>query len=85
MNLCMKAVNQSIGRAIRHKGDYATIVLADQRYAKASVRRRLPQWIDERLVAPATCAESMRAVRGFFGGRWSADQEQRYAQRAAAR
>lgn len=28
-NLCMKAVNQSVGRAIRHIGDYATIVLAD--------------------------------------------------------
>ena len=83
MNLCMKAVNQSIGRAIRHKGDYATIVLADQRYAKASVRRRLPQWIADRLVAPASCAEALRTVRGFFD-RWSADQEQRFAQRAAA-
>ncbi len=30
-NLCMKAVNQSVGRAIRHKGDYAAIILADHR------------------------------------------------------
>ena len=44
-NLCMKAVNQSIGRAIRHKGDYASIVLLDHRYSRASIKNQLPGWI----------------------------------------
>ncbi len=31
-DLCMKAVNQCIGRVIRHRDDWAAIVLADVRW-----------------------------------------------------
>ena len=44
-NACMRAVNQSIGRAIRHKGDYASIVLLDKRYATQRIEGKLPGWI----------------------------------------
>jgi chromosome transmission fidelity protein 1 len=33
--LCMRAVNQSVGRAIRHVADFAAIVFVDGRYAPA--------------------------------------------------
>lgn len=46
-NLCMRGVNQSIGRAIRHKGDYATIVLLDKRYGTPRIGKKLPKWIGE--------------------------------------
>ena len=47
-NLCMRAVNQSVGRAIRHRADYAAIVLCDARYANdAKVWQALPLWIRE--------------------------------------
>jgi len=65
-NLCMKAVNQSIGRAIRHRADFAAIVLADARFVKPTVRSKLPAWIQRRVEAPDSFEGSMAAVRGFF-------------------
>lgn len=44
-NACMRAVNQSIGRAIRHKGDYASILLLDRRYKTPRIEGKLPAWI----------------------------------------
>lgn len=45
-NLCMRAVNQSVGRAIRHANDYAAIVLADLRYSTdPRITSSLPQWL----------------------------------------
>ncbi|TDZ33327.1 ATP-dependent DNA helicase chl1 [Colletotrichum spinosum] len=44
-NACMRAVNQSIGRAIRHRGDYAAIVLVDRRFGTERIRGKLPGWI----------------------------------------
>ena len=48
-NLCMRAVNQSIGRAIRHQGDYAAIVLADERFATPRISKKLPGWVGKHL------------------------------------
>ncbi|GAB5036393.1 atp-dependent rna helicase ddx11-like protein 8-like [Nannochloropsis oceanica] len=50
-NLCMRAVNQSIGRAIRHANDWAAIVLVDRRYIMdPSIFPLLPKWIADRVV-----------------------------------
>ncbi|XP_062050801.1 ATP-dependent DNA helicase DDX11 [Lepus europaeus] len=64
-NLCMKAVNQSIGRAIRHQRDFASIVLLDQRYARPSVLAKLPAWIRDRVEVKAAFGPAFAAVRKF--------------------
>ncbi|GFY75105.1 hypothetical protein TNIN_61721 [Trichonephila inaurata madagascariensis] len=65
-NLCMKAVNQSIGRAIRHKNDYASIILLDYRYNNASVKELLPSWIVKSLSFHQKFGSAYVALRKFF-------------------
>lgn len=49
-NACMRAVNQCIGRAIRHQGDYASILLVDRRYRTPRIEGKLPGWIQQGIV-----------------------------------
>ncbi|KAL8250153.1 hypothetical protein R6Q59_033846 [Mikania micrantha] len=73
-NLCMKAVNQSIGRAIRHINDYAAILLVDTRYTSDSIKKnfshptnKLPHWIKNRLVSKTSSyGEVHRLLHQFF-------------------
>ncbi|BES92585.1 HELICc2 [Nesidiocoris tenuis] len=48
-NCCMKAVNQCIGRAVRHKNDFATVLLLDRRYQATNHVQLLPKWISASL------------------------------------
>uniref|UniRef100_A0A8C8VL55 DEAD/H-box helicase 11 n=1 Tax=Pelusios castaneus TaxID=367368 RepID=A0A8C8VL55_9SAUR len=64
-NLCMKAVNQSIGRAIRHQRDFASILLLDHRYARPSIFNKLPQWIKERTEIKPTFGLAFAVLRKF--------------------
>ena len=43
--LCLRSVNQSVGRAIRHAKDYAVIGLLDGRYTQKRIWKDLPGWL----------------------------------------
>lgn len=62
----MRAVNQSIGRAIRHQNDYATIILIDERYGKLSVNSKLSDWIRTRFRQPSNHSEVRLLIQKFF-------------------
>jgi len=74
-NACMRAVNQSIGRAIRHREDYATIVLIDKRYTGQRIQDKLPGWIKTGLVCvdvskgDGRFGDFMKGCGAFFRGR----------------
>ncbi|RFU29090.1 hypothetical protein B7463_g7225, partial [Scytalidium lignicola] len=65
-NACMRAVNQSVGRAIRHKGDYASILMIDKRYGNGRIKSKLPGWIREGLV-PSSEEKLFGQMMGSLG------------------
>ncbi|XP_038011546.1 ATP-dependent DNA helicase DDX11 isoform X4 [Motacilla alba alba] len=71
-NLCMKAVNQSIGRAIRHQKDFASILLLDHRYARPAIFNKLPQWIRERTQVKPAFGSAFAELRKFHRGKLDA-------------
>ncbi|XP_052794616.1 ATP-dependent DNA helicase DDX11-like [Mya arenaria] len=68
-NLCMKAVNQSIGRAIRHQGDYATILLLDRRYCRAGTVAKLPGWISKHIQKEEKFGPALASISKFFANK----------------
>jgi regulator of telomere elongation helicase 1 len=63
----MRAVNQAIGRAIRHKNDYAVVLLFDQRYD--GFRGLLSKWIHPSIRSARKWPEIESSVRAFFAQR----------------
>ena len=56
----------SLGRAIRHANDYATIVLIDKRYGTPRIRNKLPRWIGEDVKVQDEYNGAARAIAAFF-------------------
>lgn len=67
----MKAVNQSIGRAVRHKDDYASVVLLDQRYLQHNRQKSLPQWIQRSLESHERFGSAFASLRKVCLGKFS--------------
>ena len=68
-DLCMKAVNQCVGRVIRTRTDWAAIVLADVRWSApaGSHRHALPAWIQQALrPAGLSFEQAMTQLQAFM-------------------
>jgi chromosome transmission fidelity protein 1 len=68
-NACMRAVNQCVGRAIRHKGDYAAIMMLDRRYGTKRIQDKLPKWIRGSLTSGLGVKDVETELATFFAGK----------------
>eukprot|EP00698_Gefionella_okellyi_P017870 TRINITY_DN5291_c0_g1_i2.p1 TRINITY_DN5291_c0_g1~~TRINITY_DN5291_c0_g1_i2.p1 ORF type:complete len:797 (+),score=176.93 TRINITY_DN5291_c0_g1_i2:1244-3634(+) len=62
----MRAVNQAIGRVIRHRFDYGAILLCDERFANKAHRDQLSLWLRPHVVECADFGRAARALSVFF-------------------
>jgi chromosome transmission fidelity protein 1 len=68
-NACMRAVNQCVGRAIRHKGDFAAIMMLDRRYGTQRIQNKLPKWIRGSLTGGLGVGDLEKRLDSFFIGK----------------
>ncbi|XP_064395441.1 regulator of telomere elongation helicase 1-like isoform X2 [Halichondria panicea] len=61
-----RAVNQAVGRVIRHRHDYGAIILCDERFAYNSSINQLPQWIRPYVQTYDKFGLVQRDIRAFF-------------------
>uniref|UniRef100_A0A670ZCX6 Regulator of telomere elongation helicase 1 n=1 Tax=Pseudonaja textilis TaxID=8673 RepID=A0A670ZCX6_PSETE len=61
-----RAVNQAIGRVIRHRQDYGAIFLCDSRFALPETKAMLPSWIRPHVKTYENFGHAVRDFSHFF-------------------
>lgn len=62
----MRAVNQAVGRAIRHRFDYGAILLCEERFQSKPLQENVSKWLRESLVVHRTFSAAESSLREFF-------------------
>lgn len=61
-----RAVNQAIGRVIRHRNDYGAIFLCDHRFTGTEAKSQLPSWLQPHVKVYDNFGHIIRDVSQFF-------------------
>ncbi|KAK6434693.1 ATP-dependent DNA helicase chl1 [Oleoguttula sp. CCFEE 5521] len=72
-NVCMRVVNQAVGRVVRHKGDWAGVVLVDGRFGQERILEKLPGWIRRSLPEGGGSGKVLSVAKGL--GEFFEDRE----------
>lgn len=62
----MRAVNQAIGRVIRHKDDFGAIILCEERFGQSRHVAQLSKWLREDVASPGSFGEATKSIGEFF-------------------
>lgn len=62
----LRAVNQAIGRVIRHSYDYGAIILVDERFGYHNNQQQISTWLREKIVKPIDFRGVYKNLLAFF-------------------
>lgn len=65
-NLAFRALNQALGRCIRHRLDYGAIMLLDTRFGAGNNTQNLSKWMRGSVQNYHNSEDSMQSLRNFF-------------------
>lgn len=75
-----RALNQALGRVIRHKNDFGAVLFLDARFEKPSVQRNLPKWMRGTVQPQMPIDYTAQTLRDFY-----THQEQQAGNSSSAR
>ncbi|KAL7750807.1 hypothetical protein RI367_003764 [Sorochytrium milnesiophthora] len=61
-----RAVNQAIGRVIRHRDDFGAILLCDERFNQPQIRSQLSLWVRPLVQNYSTFNDALAGLNSFF-------------------
>ncbi|TYI78717.1 hypothetical protein E1A91_D06G232700v1 [Gossypium mustelinum] len=61
-----RAVNQSVGRVIRHRHDYGAIIFCDERFAQSSRQSQISVWIQPHIKCYSKFGDAVFTLTRFF-------------------
>ena len=61
-----KAINQALGRVIRHRHDFGVLMLCDERFAEPAMKQRLSTWIRPYIDVFPNFGLAQRSISAFF-------------------
>eukprot|EP00178_Gracilaria_changii_P009709 TRINITY_DN281_c0_g1_i1.p1 TRINITY_DN281_c0_g1~~TRINITY_DN281_c0_g1_i1.p1 ORF type:complete len:1089 (-),score=141.80 TRINITY_DN281_c0_g1_i1:4326-7592(-) len=67
-NQAVRAVNQAVGRAIRHRFDYGAIILCEERFQAKSLQSKVSKWIRPNLTVCPTFSAAEASLERFYSG-----------------
>lgn len=61
-----RAVNQAMGRVIRHRHDYGAILLLDSRFDSPNVKKNMSKWLRNQIGVANSFGQILPLLRNFF-------------------
>lgn len=71
-----RALNQAVGRCIRHRHDYGALLFFDERYNEQKTQQSVSKWIRPQIKQYQSCNAALDSLKAFFETNGAAAQQQ---------